>query len=92
MNDGLISKRHGYVVKKIAKELRKKDDNGTIWVERAWRYGRELWRPYITIIRDNHFTLVEVTCPYETSIRYLNQRSEKKKQKYDQLISLAQPS
>ena len=87
LNEGLMTRRHDHLVKKIGKELRRSNSNGKIWIERAWRNGREIVRPDLTIVDENrHCTVIEVTCPYEISKKYLQQREEEKRAKYKRLV------
>ena len=85
-NEGLITKRHDYLVKKIAKELQKKDKANKVWLERSWRKGREIVRPDITVVKDGHCQIIEITCPYEVSREYLQSQGEEKNNKYKGLI------
>ena len=86
-NEGLmITKRHDYLVKRIAKELQKKDKANKVWLERSWRKGREIVRPDITVVKDGHCHIMEITCPYEVSREYLQSQEEEKINKYKGLI------
>ena len=85
-NEGLITKRHDYLVKKIAKELQKKDKANKVWLERSWRKGREIVRLDITVAKDGHCQIMQATCPYEVSREYLQSRGEEKINKYKGLI------
>lgn len=77
-NEGLMIKRHDHLVQKIGKKLRKVNINRKIWIECAWRSGCELLRPDITMVDEkNHYTIIEVTCQYEISKKYLQQWEEK---------------
>ena len=82
VNEGLITKRHDYRVKKMAKELQNKEKANRIWLERSWRKGREIVRADITVVKDGHRQIIEVTCPYEVSREYLQYREEEKINKH----------
>ena len=71
MKEGLITKRHDFIVNKIGKELKRQSDQSKIWIRRACRCGRELWRPDVKLVKNDHSFLIEVTCPYERSAQYL---------------------
>ena len=85
-NKDLITKRHDYVAKKIAKELVQKNPAAKIWREHSWRYGNEIVRPDITMVNGNECTIIEVTIPYETSNEYIHQRRDQKIEMYKKLI------
>ena len=87
-NKDLITERHDYVTKKIAKELLRNRPTVKIWKERSWRTGSEILRPDITMVDGDNCTIIEVTIPYETSEEYINQRKRQKVEKYEQLIKM----
>ena len=60
-NKALISKRHDFIVNKIAKELVKVHSQAKVFRERVWRSATELLRPDITLIQDNECKIIEVT-------------------------------
>ena len=85
MNQGLISKRHDYVVNKIAKELKKNHPQAKVFRERGWRSGTELLRTDITLIEVSQTKITEVTIPYEINNSDLTQRRMDKNRKYEWL-------
>ena len=50
------------------------------------RKGREIVKPDITMVKDGHCTIIEMTCPYEASMDYLQQREEENVSKCIALI------
>lgn len=88
INNKLIQERHNRLVNKIGKELKNNLPDSTIQIERTWRRGTELVKLDITLIDKsrNHWAIVEVTWPYETSKEYLTQRKIEKERKYCALI------
>ena len=84
----LMTKRHGYVVKKVAKDLIKKHSTAKVWRERSWCLGTELLRPDITMVKDEEVKIIEITIPYEKSNTYLEQRRQEKINKYSQLLQV----
>ena len=85
-NKGLISKRHDYVIKRLAKEVKNNHPTAKTWWERSWRMGTELLRQDITMVKDDEVLIEEVTIPYEKNIEYLQQRQEEKRKKYDKIL------
>lgn len=73
-NKDLITKRHDYVVRKIAKVLVKTHPNAKIWKERSWCSVAELLRPDITMVDGEEVKIIQITLPYERSDEYLTQR------------------
>lgn len=82
----LITKRHDYVAKKIAKELVNLHPTARVWRERSWRLNTQLLRPDITMIDGDKCFIIEITIPYEGSQEYLQQRRQEKIAKYEPLI------
>ena len=64
-NYKLITLWHDHLVAKIAKEPNNSYDSAEIWMERHWRSDLQLVKPDITMIKDGHCYIIEVTCPYE---------------------------
>lgn len=51
-------------------------------IERSWGLGTELVKWNITAANENsHCLIIEVTCPYKTSVEYLWQRKIEKERK-----------
>ena len=73
-NHKLITLRHDHLVGKIAKELKRSHKEAEILVERHWQQDLQLVKPDITLVKDGHSKIIEVTCRYESSIEYLEQR------------------
>ena len=78
LNHKLIIKRHDHLVNEIAKEIKRGDPTATVCIERHWRQELELVKPDMTLIDKGHCYIIELTCPYETSIEYLDQRAQDK--------------
>ena len=70
-NKDLITKRHDYVVRKMAKEFMKRHLNAKIWKERSWRSGTELLQPEITMADGEEVNIIEITLPNDRSKEYL---------------------
>ena len=83
----LITKRHDYVSKKIAKELVNQHPTARVWPERSWRLNTQLLQPDITMVDGDKCYIIEITIPYENSEQYLQQRRTEKIDKYKQLIN-----
>ena len=86
LNHKLIIKRHDHLVSKIAKELKREHPTAAVWIERHWRQVLLLVKPDITMINERHCVIIELTCPYESSIEYLDQRAQDKVTKYQPLV------
>ena len=86
LNHNLIIKRHDHLVNKMAKELKREHSSATIWVERHWRINLQLVKPDITMIDRGHCYIIELMCPYETSMKYLDQQVQDKVEKYKPLL------
>ena len=86
LNHKLIIKRHDHLVSKIAKQLKREHPTAAVWIERHWRRGLQLVKPDITMINERHCIIIEFTCPYESSIKYLYQRAQDKVNKYQPLL------
>lgn len=68
------------LVNKIGKELKQNNPQAKIQIERTWRKGTELIKPDITMMDEEkkHCTVIEITCPFEISTKYMQQRKEDK--------------
>ena len=71
---------------KIVKELKQGNSTATVCIERHWRQDLQLVKPGITMIDKGHCYIIELTCPYETSIGYLGRRGQDKPVKYKALL------
>ena len=87
LNHQFIVKRHDHLLGKIAKELKRSNKTATVWIEKHWRQDQQLVKPDNTMVVDEHCKIVEVTCPYETNIDYLNQEAQDKINKYKPLLN-----
>ena len=85
-NHKLITLRHDHLVAKITKELKKSQNSAEIWIDRHWRSDLQLVKPDITMLKDGHCYIVEVTCPYESSMDYPEQRVRDKTSRYKPLL------
>ena len=68
-------------------KLKKLHNTADTWVQRHWRQDLYLIKPNITIVKDEHCTIIKVTCSYESSIKYLHQRTHDKVLKYKPLLN-----
>lgn len=75
LNHKLIIKRHDHLLNEIAKEIKLGDPTATVCIERRWRQELQLVKPDITLIDKGHCYIIELTCPYEISIEYRDQRA-----------------
>ena len=71
-NHKLIIQRHDHLVGKIAQKLKHANPTATIWIKRYWRQDVQLVKPDITMIKNGHCYIIELTCPDETSTVYLD--------------------
>ena len=86
LNQKLIIQRHDHLKGKIPKKLKRGNPTETVWIERHWRQELQLVKPDITMIDKGHCSIIKLTCPYETSIAYLDQRAQDKVVKYKPLL------
>ena len=76
--------RHNSVVRKLAKELKKRYPSNSVQMERTWAVGNRHWKPDITMVsEDGKATFVEVTIPYERDGDTLKRREQEKEEKYE---------
>ena len=76
---------------KIAKELKTNYSSAKVWIDRHWGLDLQLLKPDITMTNEGRCYIIEVTCPYETSLNYLQQRAHNRAEKYKPLLkNLAQ--
>ena len=82
LNRKLIQERHDRLVNEIGKELKIKYPNRKVQGERTWRRGAGLIKPDITTVDENgHCIIIELTCPCESIVEYLQQRKVEKERK-----------
>ena len=85
LNHKLIKLRHNdHLVSKIARELKTNYSSAEVWIRRHWRLDLQLLKPDITMTIEGHCYIIEVTCPYETSLN--QQRARNKFEKYKPLL------
>ena len=85
LNHKLITLRQNdHLVSKIAKELKTNYSSTEVWIGRHWRLDLQLLKPDITMTIEGHCYIIEVTCPYETSLN--QQRARNKFEKYKPLL------
>ncbi len=75
-------KRHNNICDKIAKDLKKNNENVVIWREKTLNVNRENFKPDITMQKGDELTIVEITIPYEKDERTLARREREKEEKY----------
>ena len=85
LNHKLITLRQNdHLVSKIARELKTNYSSTEVWIGRHWRLDLQLLKPDITMTIEGHCYIIEVTCPYETSLN--QQRARNKFEKYKPLL------
>ena len=82
LNHKSVTLRHNHLVSKIAKELKTNYSSAKVWIDRHWGLDLQLLKPDITRTDEGHCYIIEITCPYETSLNYLQQRAHYKLEKY----------
>lgn len=87
-NRKMIQERDSRLVNKITKELKINNPGSKVQIERTCQRDTELVKPDITVVNeDGHCVIIEVTCPYESSFEYFQQRKTDKEKKYQSLIN-----
>ena len=83
LKSNLVTLRHNNLVGKVAEELKRSHNTANIWMEQKdWSKNLQLVKPDITLIKDEHCLVIIVLCPYEVSIKHLNQRGRDKVLRY----------
>ena len=86
LKNKLITICHDHLVGKIAEELRKNHNDTEIWIERHWRQDLQLMKPDLTMTHNRYCYAIEIRCPYECIVEYLDQRARDKVRKYKPLL------